>query len=90
MTFTTSRRSFLALSGLAGAGLAAPVWGKSRGVSAPSPALQAVLDRWVADKHVPGAVASMARGLEQAVFMVAGTESLDDGPTVRAASLVRA
>jgi CubicO group peptidase (beta-lactamase class C family) len=90
MTFTTSRRSFLALSGLAGAGLAAPVWGKSRGVSALSPALQAVLDRWVADKHVPGAVASMARGLDQAVFMMAGTQSFDDAAAMTPDSLFRA
>lgn len=90
MSFTTSRRNFLALSGLAGAGLAVPVWSKSRGVSTASPALQDVLDKWVAGRSVPGAVASMARGLDQAVFMTAGTQAFDDTTPMTPDSLFRA
>ncbi len=90
MSFATNRRSFLALSGLAGAGFATPGWGRSHGGSAPSPALQAVLDKWVAGKSVPGAVASVARGLKPAAFMAAGMQSFDDTAAMTPDSLFRA
>jgi CubicO group peptidase (beta-lactamase class C family) len=86
------RRQFLGSLGLAGTALVTPAWAAkaARGVSANWPAIQAVLDDWVKAKRIPGATAAIARGLDQAVFMSAGTQSFDDPTAMTPDSLFRA
>ncbi|MEY2926877.1 MAG: hypothetical protein RL367_1354, partial [Pseudomonadota bacterium] len=90
------RRQFFASAGLAGVGagvgVATPAWArktKLRDVSASWPRVQAVLDDWVTKKKVPGAVASVARGLDQADFMVSGTASFDSKTAMTPDTLFR-
>jgi CubicO group peptidase (beta-lactamase class C family) len=86
------RRQFVASAGLASAGLAAPAWAakaKKRDVSASWPKLQAVLDDWVTTKKVPGAAASVAKGLDQADFMVAGNTAFDTKTAITPDTLFR-
>ncbi len=86
------RRQFLGGLGLAGTALVTPAWAAkaARGVSANWPAIQAVLDDWVKAKRIPGATSAIARGLDQAVFMSAGTQSFDDPTAMTPDSLFRA
>ncbi len=86
------RRGMLTAFALAGAGAATPAWAKvaHRGVSSTQPALQAILDEWVRLKRVPGAVGSVAKGLDQAQFMTAGTLAFDSQTAMTADSLFRA
>lgn len=74
------RRGLIGAAGFAGAALASPAWAKSkkRGVSAGSPAIQTLLDQWALKKTVPGAVASLAKGLDQADFMSTGRIAFGD------------
>ncbi len=78
MSFTTDRRRLL----IGGAAFAAtPVFAKTpdaakqhgRTISAGWPKIQETLDKFVVDKFVPGTGAAIARGTDQADFLVSGT-----------------
>jgi CubicO group peptidase (beta-lactamase class C family) len=85
-----SRRQLFKGAALLGAAAAMPAWARVRGVSASWPKVQAVLDEWVTRKLIPGAGAAMARGLDQADFMMAGTQSFDDPSAMTPDTLFRA
>jgi CubicO group peptidase (beta-lactamase class C family) len=86
------RRGLLGALALAGAGAATPAWAKThqRGVSAQQPAIQAILDEWVRLKRVPGAVGMVAKGLDQAQYMTAGTIAFDSQTAMTPDTLFRA
>lgn len=85
-----SRRQLFKGAALLGAAAAMPAWARVRDVSSSWPKVQAVLDNWVTRKLVPGAGAAMARGLDQADFMMAGTQSFDDPAAMTPDTLFRA
>ena len=91
-TISLDRRGFLVGGALLGGAIAAPAWSKARmrGVSKAWPAVQAVLDEWVSAKRIPGAAAAIARGLDQADFMVAGRIGFGDAAAMTPDSLFRA
>lgn len=75
MTLKIDRRAFLT-SGAALTGLvAAPAWSRAivRDISAGWPTIQAALDKFVVEKCVPGTGGAIARGTDQADFLVSGT-----------------
>ena len=78
MSLAFDRRQLIGATALAGGLLAAPGWAK-RGISSTWPTLQAFLDSEVASKYVPGDGGAIARGTDQADFLVAGRLSQDPG-----------
>lgn len=71
MTITLDRRRFIGAVGASAGLLTAPSWAQ-RGISSNWPKLQAYLDDNIARKYVPGAGAAIARGTDQADFLVSG------------------
>ncbi len=91
--YNQDRRQFLGSLALAGTLAAAPAWARQSKTMAPStawPAVQPVLDDWVARRLVPGAVAGIAKGLDPADFRVAGRIAFGDTPLMTADTLFRA
>jgi CubicO group peptidase (beta-lactamase class C family) len=81
MSIQLNRRHFLGGAALVGGLAASPSWAKNavtRGISANWPQIQAYLDDTVRRKYVPGVGAAIARGLDQAEFMVAGRLAKDE------------
>ncbi len=81
MSIELNRRHFLGGTAIIGGLAASPAWAKTvvtRGISASWPQIQAYLDDTVRRKYVPGVGGAIARGLDQAEFMVAGRLSKDD------------
>lgn len=76
MSLELNRRHFLGASALAGGILATPAWAK-RGLSSLWSPVQAYLDQKVASKYVPGVGGAIARGTDQADFLLAGRVSQD-------------
>lgn len=76
MSLELNRRHFLGASALAGGILATPAWAK-RGLSSLWSPVQAYLDHKVASKYVPGVGGAIARGKDQADFLLAGRVSQD-------------
>ena len=84
MTLLLNRRSLIGSAALLSGGAAMPAFARTklRGVSNTWPTIQAYLDETVARKYVPGTAASVARGLDQADFMVSGRLSQDPASAV--------
>jgi CubicO group peptidase (beta-lactamase class C family) len=76
MSIELSRRHFIGATALAGGFMAVPSWAK-RGISTVWPTVQAYLDEKIASKYVPGNGGAIARGTDQADFLVAGRLSQD-------------
>jgi CubicO group peptidase (beta-lactamase class C family) len=95
MTIAIDRRIFLG-SATALAGFAsAPVWAKvrqpgARAISAAWPTIQNSLDKWVREKYVPGTGGAIARGTDQADFLVSGTIAKESAIAVTPDTLWRA
>jgi CubicO group peptidase (beta-lactamase class C family) len=82
MSVALNRRFFLGSGAIAAGGLlATPTWAKTakRAISSQWLPVQADLDDTVGKKYVPGAGAALARGTDQADFLVAGQISKDGG-----------
>jgi CubicO group peptidase (beta-lactamase class C family) len=79
MTLILNRRNLIGSAALFGGASAMPAFARApkRAVSNGWPTIQAYIDDNVARKYVPGTAAAMARGLDQADFMVAGRLSQD-------------
>jgi CubicO group peptidase (beta-lactamase class C family) len=93
MTGLMNRRQILAVSGtLAGGLLATPAWAKeaARTTTPVWAPVRAMLDETVQKKYVPGVGAALARGTDQADFLVAGSLSKDENaPAITPDSLWR-
>lgn len=93
MTGLMDRRQILAVSGtLAGGLLATPAWAKeaARTTTPTWAPVRTMLDETVQKKYVPGAGAALARGTDQADFLVAGRLSRDENaPAITPDSLWR-
>lgn len=76
MSLELNRRHFVGASALAGGLLAAPAWAR-RGLSSLWTPVQAYLDQKVASKYIPGDGGAIARGTDQADFLVSGRVSQD-------------
>jgi CubicO group peptidase (beta-lactamase class C family) len=92
MSFELNRRHFLGGSLLVGGALATPAWAKkaTRGISSSWTQIQAMLDATIAKKYVPGVGAAIARGTDQADFLVAGSLAFGDTTAITPDSLWRA
>jgi CubicO group peptidase (beta-lactamase class C family) len=88
------RRQFFAGLATAGALSATPAWARKAKTMAAStaawPAVQAVLDDWVARRLVPGAVAGIAKGLDPVDYRVAGKIAFGDAALMTPDTLFRA
>jgi CubicO group peptidase (beta-lactamase class C family) len=75
------RRQFIGATALAGGWLASPAWAK-RGLATSWSGVQAYLDERVASKYVPGDGGAVARGTDQADFLLSGriAQSPDAAP----------
>ena len=92
MTIALNRRHFIGATALAGGFAAAPAWAKeaARGISSTWPQVQAYLDSRIAEKYVPGDGGALARGTDQADFLVAGRLAQDSAaPAITPDSLFR-
>lgn len=90
MTITLDRRRFIGAASVSAGLLATPVWAQ-RGISSGWPKVQAYLDDNIARKYIPGAGAALARGTDQADFLVAGQLGKYEGaPAITPDSLWRA
>lgn len=76
MSIELNRRHFIGASTLAGGFLAAPAWARG-GLSSAWGPVQDFLDRNVASNYVPGGGGALARGTDQADFLVSGRLSQD-------------
>ncbi len=76
MSIELNRRHFIGATALASGFLAAPSWAK-RGISSTWSTVQAYLDEKVASKYIPGDGGAIARGTDQADFLVSGRLSQD-------------
>ncbi len=83
------RRQFLGSAALFGALAATPGWVLARANGGAWPKVQALLDDYVATKKLPGLVAALARGTDDAEFLMAGTLAVDSPRAVDADSLYR-
>lgn len=84
-----NRRRFIGASLLAGGFVAAPAWARN-GVSPAWGGVQAYLEQKVSEKYVPGSGGALARGTDQADFLVAGQIAQDPAsPAVTPDSLWR-
>ena len=75
MTFVLDRRQLIVRTAVLGAGLAsAPSWARTaaRSTTPGWKPVQEMLDATVGRKYVPGVGAALARGTDQADFLVAG------------------
>lgn len=90
MSLALDRRRFLGTTaGLAGLA-AAPAWARSaRGPSSDWPLVQTAIDGFVRDKYVPGTGAALARGTDQADFLVSGTLATGSNVAITPDSLWR-
>ena len=91
MGIELNRRHFLGGAALAGGMLATPAWAKqaTRGISSSWSNIQTMLDATIAKKYVPGVGAAMARGLDQADFLVSGTLAFGDTTAITPDTLWR-
>lgn len=71
MSMALNRRHFIGATALAGGFVAAPAWAK-RTVATTWPGIQAFLDQQVSTRYVPGGGGAIARGTDQADFLVSG------------------
>ena len=85
------RRQFIGSAGLLAAMLASPAWAKSlaRTNAGEWAKVQALIDDYIANKKLPGAVAALARGTDDADFLVEGTIATDSARAIDADSLFR-
>jgi CubicO group peptidase (beta-lactamase class C family) len=92
MTLELNRRHFVMGSAAMAAFASLPAYAKTaakRGISASWPKIQATLDETVRKGYIPGAGAGIARGLDQADFLVAGTLAKDSTVAVTPDTLWR-
>lgn len=80
MSLELNRRHFFTGAAVAGGMIAVPGWAKKtmRGVSPSWAAVQTMLDATIAKKYVPGVGAALARGTDQADFLVRGNLAFDN------------
>lgn len=92
MSFTIDRRRFVASTSALAGFAAAPAWGRTlkRDISAGWPQIQATLDKFVVEKYVPGTGGAIARGTDQADFLVSGTIARESTVAVTPDTLWRA
>jgi CubicO group peptidase (beta-lactamase class C family) len=98
MTMEFNRRALLSGLGFGAAALASPAWAKKKakkGMAASAESLvhanlQTLLNDWVSSKRVPGAAASIGRGLELNQYFVAGTLGAGNPTKISPDSLFRA
>lgn len=84
-----NRRHFIGAAALASGFLATPSWAR-RGISSVWSTVQDYLDQKVASKFIPGDGGAIARGTDQADFLVSGRLSKDPGaPPITPDSLWR-
>ena len=88
---TLDRRQLLGSAALFGACAASPAWAKrSRRTNAGNwDKVRVTLDGYVTDKKVPGVVAALARGTDDADFLSSGTVGRDRPRAVDADTLYR-
>jgi CubicO group peptidase (beta-lactamase class C family) len=91
MRVNLDRRHFLGGAALLGGMLSSPAWAKqaARGISSSWTPIQAMLDATIAKKYVPGVGAAIARGTDQADFLVSGTLAIDSKVAITPDSLWR-
>jgi CubicO group peptidase (beta-lactamase class C family) len=91
MSLALDRRHFLGATALVGGALATPGWAKksAREIGHAWPAIQTMLDGWTSTKKVAAGGAAVARGLDQADFLVSGTLALDSPLAVTPDTLFR-
>ncbi|UVO52785.1 serine hydrolase [Sphingomonas sp. SUN039] len=83
------RRQFLGSAALFGALAATPGWALARMNRGGWDKVQALLDDYVATKKLPGLVGAVARGTDDADFLMSGTLAVDSKRAVDADSLYR-
>ena len=83
------RRHFIGQAALALGATGAPSWALARANRGGWRGVQTMLDAWVGDGKVPGLAAAIARGTDDADFLVAGTIARDSTRAVDADSLFR-
>lgn len=91
MSIAIDRRLFLGGTALVGGLSAFPAFAKSamREIGHDWPKIQAMLDSYTSAKKVASGGGAIARGTDQADFLVSGTQSLDDPTLVTPDSLFR-
>jgi CubicO group peptidase (beta-lactamase class C family) len=83
------RRQFLGSAAMFGALAATPGWALARVNAGAWTKVQALLDDYVATKKLPGLVGALARGIDDADFLMSGTLAVDSQRAVDADSLYR-
>jgi CubicO group peptidase (beta-lactamase class C family) len=91
MMFDTGvdRRQFMGSAALFAALAATPGWALARANRGGWDKVQALLDEYVATKKLPGLVGAVARGTDDADFLMAGTLAVDSKRAVDADTLYR-
>jgi CubicO group peptidase (beta-lactamase class C family) len=88
MSVAFDRRHFLGGTALLGGMAATPGWAK-RAIGQSWPKVQATIDAWTSTKKVASGGAAIARGTDQADFLVSGTLALDSSVAITPDSLFR-
>ena len=83
------RRQLFGAAALFGGMAATPAWARSRVNRGGWDKVQALFDDYVATKKLPGLVGAVARGTDDADFLIAGTLAVDSKRAVDADSLYR-
>lgn len=83
------RRRFLGSAALFGGLAAKPAWALARANRGGWEKVQALLDDYVATKKLPGLVGAVARGTDDANFLMSGTLAIDSKRAVDADTLYR-
>ncbi len=91
MSIELNRRHFLGASALLGGGLATPSWAKrsNREIGHAWSKIQTMLDSWTSTKKTVSGGAAIARGVDQADFLVSGPIALDSPLAVTPDTLFR-
>jgi CubicO group peptidase (beta-lactamase class C family) len=85
-----TRRHFIGGAAAFGGLVATPAWARTkRGASSDWPLVQTAIDGFVRDKYVPGTAAAIARGTDQADFLVSGTIAMGSNVAVTPDTLWR-
>jgi CubicO group peptidase (beta-lactamase class C family) len=91
MSIQLNRRLFLTGAAAVSGYATLPAYARmpKRGISGAWPKVQAMLDETIRKKYVPGVAAAVARGIDQADFMVAGSLAKDSATAITPDSLWR-